>query len=63
MKNRRIAVIVIILLLTSIVFTGLNSPALSDVRNVDILKIFASGVLTGVLITIIREIYLEKKKS
>jgi len=62
-KKRKVTAIIIVLLLLSIFFTGFNSPGLSEMRNVDILKIFSGGVLTGVLISILRGIYLEGKKS
>lgn len=63
-RNRRKAVVVvIILLLISVGVTGFNSPSLAEARNVDILKIFVCGILTGVLISLISEIYFDKKKS
>jgi len=62
-KKRKVTVLVIMIILLSVVFTGFNSAVLANVRNVDIAKIFACGVLTGVLITTVKDIVWERKES
>lgn len=60
-KKRRIAVIIIIILLLSVVFSGFDTLFISNIRNLDVAKIFAIGVLTGVLLSTLRTIYLERR--
>lgn len=65
MKNRRIirTIAILLVLFTSTVFTWFNSPSIAELRNVDFLKIFTGGVLMGVLITMLREMFNQKQVS
>jgi len=63
MKNKRNTkqAIVVTILLISVVLTWFSSPTFSDIRNVDLIKIFIGGLLAGLLISALKEIYLERK--
>lgn len=61
-KKRKITVLVVMLILLSTVFTGFDS-AFANVRNVDIIKIYACGILTGVLILTVKDIIRERKEG
>jgi len=63
MKNKRNTkqAIIVTILLISVVLTWFSSPTFSDIRNVDLIKIFIGGLLAGLLISALKEIYLERK--
>lgn len=62
-KNRKkIIVISVLLLLLIVVFIDFTSSSMSGVRNVDMLKIFAAGLLTGVIISMFSEMYFDGNK-
>ena len=62
-KRRKVTILIIILLLLSTAFSGFDSVEFANVRNIDIARIFAFGLLTGVLITTIKDIVQERKES
>lgn len=62
-KKRKVTLLVIILLLLGTAFAGFDQDALARVRNVDIIKIYTCGILTGVLILTIKDIIGERRKA
>lgn len=62
-KKRKVTLLIIILTLMCTVVAGFDSAAFTNVRNIDIAKIFICGLFTGVLIMRIKDIVSERKES
>ena len=62
-KRRKGILLVTTLLLASLVFTGFDWDTLANARNVDLLKIFASGMLLGVLIFTLKDLLMDRKED
>lgn len=62
MKNQRQkrTVAILSVLFASTVFTWFSSPSIAAIRNVDFVKIFAGGILLGVMLTLLKDLFYKK---
>ena len=62
-KKKMIVISAMLVLLLSGLFAGFDTSSLSEVKSIDLVRIFASGMLVGVLLTLVKKVISERKSN